>query len=134
MEDAALVVVMMELGAVHAAEAQKVDFTRQRRALPSRVAHAEFGPGFRLGGCHRAGVRNRFHAGCHEQIRLQFPGKRFLIVGTCGRKVILPIWHKITKDDLLTYGPPLADRVAVVTQGKNVRFVASALADVLRED
>jgi hypothetical protein len=32
MEDAALVVVVMELGAVHAAECQKVDFTRQHHA------------------------------------------------------------------------------------------------------
>ena len=51
-----------------------------------------------------------------------------------GRKVILPLWHKITKDDLLAYSPPLADKVAVVTQGKSMKTIATALAKVLAED
>lgn len=51
-----------------------------------------------------------------------------------GRKVILPVWYKITKDDLLAYSPPLADKVAVVTEGKSIKAIALALAEVLAED
>jgi hypothetical protein len=51
-----------------------------------------------------------------------------------GRKVILPVWHNITKDDLLAYSPPLADKVAVVTKGKNIKAIATALAEVLLEE
>jgi len=29
-----------------------------------------------------------------------------------GVKVILPVWHKITRDQILAYSPPLADRLA----------------------
>lgn len=29
-----------------------------------------------------------------------------------GEKAILPIWHKIDRDDILKYSPPLADRIA----------------------
>jgi hypothetical protein len=51
-----------------------------------------------------------------------------------GRKVILPVWHNITKDDLLAYSPPLADKVAVVTKDKSIKAIAAALAEVLSED
>lgn len=29
-----------------------------------------------------------------------------------GRKVILPIWHDISREDLIAYGPAFADRLA----------------------
>lgn len=32
-----------------------------------------------------------------------------------GRKVILPIWHKITKDEVLKFSPSLADKLALNT-------------------
>jgi hypothetical protein len=32
-----------------------------------------------------------------------------------GEKVILPIWHKITKEDILSYSPTLADKLAAQT-------------------
>jgi hypothetical protein len=51
-----------------------------------------------------------------------------------GRKVILPVWYKITKDDLLAYSPTLADKVAVTTDKKPIKIVAAALAEVLREE
>ena len=50
-----------------------------------------------------------------------------------GRKVILPIWHNIEKDDVLAYSPPLADRVAVSTKRMSVDEIACALAKVLAE-
>lgn len=51
-----------------------------------------------------------------------------------GRKVILPVWYKITKDDLLAYSPTLADKVAVTTNKKPIKAVAAALAEVLAEE
>ncbi len=32
-----------------------------------------------------------------------------------GRKVIIPIWHNVTKNDVLSYSPALADKVAAVS-------------------
>ncbi len=50
-----------------------------------------------------------------------------------GHKVILPIWHKVTKKDVLKSSPTLADKVAVNTKCKKVRDVAIELAKVLAE-
>jgi hypothetical protein len=48
-----------------------------------------------------------------------------------GRKVILPVWHEITNQDVLNYSPPLADKLAVSTAGKGLSEVVDALALVL---
>jgi hypothetical protein len=32
-----------------------------------------------------------------------------------GQKVILPVWHQVTRDEVAQYSPTLADRVAAVT-------------------
>ena len=50
-----------------------------------------------------------------------------------GEKVILPVWHKITKEEILRYSPSLADKVAVVTKGKSIRAIARKLGGVLEE-
>ena len=50
-----------------------------------------------------------------------------------GHKVILPVWHNVTKEEVLSYSPSLADKVAVMTQGKTSLGVAKALAEVLSE-
>lgn len=50
-----------------------------------------------------------------------------------GHKVILPIWHKVTKRDVLRFSPTLADKVAVNTKGNKVMNVARELAKVLAE-
>ncbi|MDP3790665.1 MAG: toll/interleukin-1 receptor domain-containing protein [Candidatus Omnitrophota bacterium] len=47
-----------------------------------------------------------------------------------GHKVILPIWHKITKDDILKFSPALADKVAITTRGHSIKEVATKLAKV----
>jgi hypothetical protein len=43
-----------------------------------------------------------------------------------GNKVILPIWHNIKQEDLLAYGPALADRIA-----KNSR--TDAIEEIVKE-
>ena len=48
-----------------------------------------------------------------------------------GEKVILPVWHGVTKADTLAYSPPLADKLAVATKGQSATEVAKALAKVL---
>ena len=50
-----------------------------------------------------------------------------------GHKVILPVWHKITKSDVLKNSPALADKIAVRTKGKNIKRVANQLAKVLNQ-
>lgn len=50
-----------------------------------------------------------------------------------GRRVILPVWHQVTKVDVLQFSPTLADKVAVRSKGNNIRHVANELAKVLSE-
>jgi hypothetical protein len=48
-----------------------------------------------------------------------------------GHKVILPIWHKITKVEVLKFSPSLADKVAISTKGTSIKALANELARVL---
>jgi hypothetical protein len=48
-----------------------------------------------------------------------------------GRKVILPVWHNISRNQILAFSPTLADKVAVVTSGKKISQIATALAKAL---
>ncbi len=50
-----------------------------------------------------------------------------------GHKVILPVWHGVTKADVLQYSPTLADKVAVTTQDNSIKKVATQLAKILSE-
>lgn len=50
-----------------------------------------------------------------------------------GQKVILPLWHGVTKSDVLAYSPPLADKIAIVTSGLTIKRIARKLAEVLGE-
>ena len=42
------------------------------------------------------------------------------------RTLILPVWHKLTREDILQYSPTLADRVAVSTD-RGLRYVADQI-------
>jgi hypothetical protein len=50
-----------------------------------------------------------------------------------GHRVILPIWHEITKADVLQFSPPLADKVALSTKKNTIKYVATELTKVLSE-
>jgi len=50
-----------------------------------------------------------------------------------GRKVILPLWHRVSKNDVLKYSPTLADRVALNTAMFTVEELADKLAEVLKK-
>ena len=47
-----------------------------------------------------------------------------------GEKVILPIWHNITKEGVLRYSPPLADRVAI-SSTKGLEAVVTEILKVI---
>lgn len=49
-----------------------------------------------------------------------------------GGKVILPLWHRVTKDDVLNYSPTLADRVALNTATHSLAEIVDQLTGVLR--
>jgi hypothetical protein len=48
-----------------------------------------------------------------------------------GTKVILPVWHNITRHEVLKYSPMLADRVALLTSN-GLEYVVEGLLKVIR--
>lgn len=51
-----------------------------------------------------------------------------------GGKVILPIWHKVSKDEVLKYSPTLADKVALNSTISSVSEIAQQLSEVLHDN
>jgi hypothetical protein len=49
-----------------------------------------------------------------------------------GGKIILPLWHKVSKDEVMRYSPSLADKVALNTAMYTIDELAEKLGDVLR--
>ena len=49
-------------------------------------------------------------------------------------KVILPIWHNISKEDLLRFSPPLADKLAVDSRGLTPLQIAVEIIKVIRPE
>lgn len=48
-----------------------------------------------------------------------------------GRKMILPIWHKVTKNEVIKFSPTLADKVALNSSVLSTDDIAKLLADVV---
>lgn len=48
-----------------------------------------------------------------------------------GKKIILPIWHGITRGDLLEYGPGIADRLALVSVREGANEIVASLRRLL---
>jgi hypothetical protein len=48
-----------------------------------------------------------------------------------GHKMILPIWHKITKNEVINFSPALADKVALNTSLQSIEEIAGELAEVI---
>lgn len=49
-----------------------------------------------------------------------------------GEQVILPIWHNITKQQLIEYSPSLADKLARSTGTHTIQEIAVEIAEVIR--
>lgn len=50
-----------------------------------------------------------------------------------GEQIILPIWHNVSKAEVLRYSAPLADKVALRTSDATIAEVANTIADVVAE-
>ena len=51
-----------------------------------------------------------------------------------GHKMILPIWHKVSKDDVINFSPNLADKVALNSLLYSIEEIANKLAEVLKSN
>lgn len=51
-----------------------------------------------------------------------------------GGQRILPIWHKVSKDEVIRYSPTLADRVALNTATLTIEELAQKLKGILKKD
>ena len=50
-----------------------------------------------------------------------------------GRNRILPIWHEISKDEVIQYSPTLADKVALNTSILSMQEITSELIQLIGE-
>ena len=48
-----------------------------------------------------------------------------------GEQILLPIWHEITKQELIQYSPSLADKVARSTGTHTIEEIASEIVEVI---
>ena len=48
-----------------------------------------------------------------------------------GDQVLLPIWHNITKDEVVSYSPSLADKLARNTTMQTVEEIAEEIVEVV---
>ena len=49
-----------------------------------------------------------------------------------GEQVILPLWHRITKTEVISYSPSLADKIARNTSDYTIEEIAQEITDVIR--
>ena len=53
---------------------------------------------------------------------------------TSGQQVLLPIWHEITKQEVINYSPSLADKVARNTSQLTIEEIASEIAQMILQN
>jgi TIR domain-containing protein len=51
-----------------------------------------------------------------------------------GKQVLLPIWHGVSKDEVLSRSPTLADKVALRTSDYSIEEIAAEIASVVHPD
>jgi hypothetical protein len=51
-----------------------------------------------------------------------------------GNKTILPIRHKISHEEVLSFSPPLADKFSILTDKKKISEIAVQIIEVIRPD
>jgi hypothetical protein len=49
-----------------------------------------------------------------------------------GEQVLLPIWHNITKKEVIQYSPSLADKLARSTATHTVEEIAAEIIEVIK--
>ncbi len=50
-----------------------------------------------------------------------------------GVQLILPLWHRVTKAEVIEYSPSLADKLALRTSDNTVEEIAAEIAEVIRD-
>ena len=50
-----------------------------------------------------------------------------------GEQTMLPVWHNVTKREVINYSPSLADKLARSTTDFTVEEIADEIADLIRE-
>ncbi len=51
-----------------------------------------------------------------------------------GKQVLLPLWHGVSKDEVIGHSPSLADRVALRTSDYTIEDIATEITAVVRPD
>jgi hypothetical protein len=49
------------------------------------------------------------------------------------KQILLPIWHEISKDEVMKQRPSLADKVALTTSDYGIVEIADEIANVIHE-
>ena len=49
-----------------------------------------------------------------------------------GEQIMLPIWHEITKQEIIAYSPSLADKVARNTSSYTIDEIANEIAELIQ--
>ena len=62
----------------------------------------------------------------------QFEINGFVARQTTGERVILPIWHRITKNEIIEYAPPLADIVALNSSTQSLQVIVGEIVEKVR--
>jgi Domain of unknown function (DUF1883)/TIR domain len=54
-------------------------------------------------------------------------------IASGGGQILLPIWHRVTKDEVVGYSPSLADKIALRSSDQTVEEMAQEIAVVVRD-
>lgn len=89
-----------------------------RRRIDEGIARSRFGI---------VVLSNAFFAKSWPQYELD----GLVTMAVSGRQVLLPLWHRITKDEVVEQSPSLADKVALRTSDYSVDEIAAEIASVV---
>lgn len=54
-----------------------------------------------------------------------------MTMANSAKQILLPIWHEISKDDVVAHSPSLADKVALRTSDLAIEEIADEIAAVI---
>lgn len=57
-----------------------------------------------------------------------------MTMSNAGRQDLLPIWHKVTKEQMVAHSPSLADKVARTTGTNTLQEIAEEIASVVHSN
>jgi hypothetical protein len=63
---------------------------------------------------------------------LQYELDGLVTMAVSGRQVLLPLWHGVSKDEVISYSPSLADKIALRTSDSTIDEIAEEIAAVVR--